>query len=68
VGASLERAGAVVAALDPVRLRDPREVGRARLPTTVIGLAVHLAEHTQRHLGQAILTAKLAAATLAAEG
>jgi uncharacterized damage-inducible protein DinB len=61
VRASLERAGAVVSALDPARLRDPREVGRARLPTTVIGLAVHLAEHTQRHLGQAIVTAKLAA-------
>lgn len=31
-----------------------RTVGRAQLPTTVLGLLVHLAEHTQRHLGQAI--------------
>jgi hypothetical protein len=34
-------------------------VGRRALPTTVIGLIVHLAEHTQRHLGQAILITKL---------
>ncbi len=61
VHASLDRAAAIVAALDPARLADRREVGRARLPTTVIGLAIHLAEHTQRHLGQAIVTAKLAA-------
>ncbi|MFL6415851.1 MAG: DinB family protein [Bryobacteraceae bacterium] len=31
-----------------------RGVGRQGLPSTVIGLLVHLAEHTQRHLGQAI--------------
>lgn len=36
-----------------------REVGRLRLPTTAIGLIVHIAEHTQRHLGQAIVTARL---------
>jgi hypothetical protein len=36
-----------------------RTVGRRALPTTVIGLIVHLAEHTQRHLGQAITIAKL---------
>lgn len=37
----------------------PRYVGRQQLPTTVGGLIIHLSEHTQRHLGQAILTAKL---------
>jgi uncharacterized damage-inducible protein DinB len=37
----------------------PREVGRKKLPTTVGGLLVHVAEHTQRHVGQAITTAKL---------
>ncbi len=31
-----------------------------QLPTTVIGLVVHLAEHTQRHVGELIITAKLA--------
>ena len=36
-----------------------REVGRARLPSTVIGLLFHIAEHTQRHAGQVIVTAKV---------
>jgi uncharacterized damage-inducible protein DinB len=40
-------------------LFEPRAVGRQLLPTTVIGLIVHLCEHTQRHLGQAILLTKL---------
>jgi uncharacterized damage-inducible protein DinB len=35
-------------------------VGRKGLPTTVIGLLTHIAEHTQRHVGQAIAAAKLA--------
>ena len=60
VDRALRRAAAAVRALDPARLREPRTVGRRALPTTAIGLVVHLAEHTQRHLGQAILTAKLA--------
>lgn len=38
----------------PETLYQPRAVGRHFLPTTVIGLLVHLAEHTQRHLGQTI--------------
>jgi len=41
-------------------LYDPRWVGKKRLPTNVLGLLTHVAEHTQRHLGQAITTAKLA--------
>jgi uncharacterized damage-inducible protein DinB len=53
-------AEAVARALDPARLADPRGVGRKQLPTTVIGLLVHIAEHTQRHVGQAISAAKLA--------
>ena len=40
--------------LTPDALYEPRGVGRQALPTTVIGLLVHIAEHTQRHLGQAI--------------
>jgi hypothetical protein len=38
---------------------DVRTVGRKALPTTVAGLLVHIAEHTQRHVGQAIVTAKI---------
>jgi hypothetical protein len=36
-----------------------RGVGRALLPSTVGGLLVHCAEHTQRHVGQAVTTAKV---------
>jgi uncharacterized damage-inducible protein DinB len=53
-------AEAVARSLDPTRLAEPRGVGRKQLPTTVIGLLVHIAEHTQRHVGQAISGAKLA--------
>jgi uncharacterized damage-inducible protein DinB len=56
---NLLRAEAIVHALDPATLADPREVGRKRLPTTVIGLLTHIAEHTQRHVGQAVSAAKL---------
>jgi uncharacterized damage-inducible protein DinB len=40
-------------------LNQPRTVGRENLPTTVAGLLVHIADHTQRHVGQAITTAKI---------
>jgi hypothetical protein len=49
----------VIRAIDPATLAEPRAVGRKQLPTTAAGLLVHLAEHTQRHVGQAIVTAKL---------
>ena len=39
-------------------LVEPRGVGRAQVPSTVIGLLVHAAEHTTRHLGQLLVTAK----------
>lgn len=39
-------------------LLQPREVGRARMPSTVLGLIFHAAEHAQRHAGQAITAAK----------
>jgi hypothetical protein len=40
-------------------LTERREVGRAKLPSTVLGLLFHGAEHTQRHVGQIITTAKI---------
>jgi len=52
-------AEAKVRAIDPATLYQPREVGRKRLPTTVGGLLTHIAEHMQRHVGQAIVTAKI---------
>jgi uncharacterized damage-inducible protein DinB len=40
-------------------LTQPRRVGRARLPSTVLGLLFHAAEHAQRHAGQMATTAKI---------
>jgi uncharacterized damage-inducible protein DinB len=40
-------------------LRDPRGVGRLQLPSTVLGLLVHAAEHTSRHVGQIVTTARI---------
>jgi uncharacterized damage-inducible protein DinB len=45
-----------------VTLLEIRHVGRRQLPTTVAGLLIHIADHTQRHVGQAITTAKILAA------
>lgn len=55
------------AALDQLRattadvLSTPRYVGRAALPSTLGGLVFHAAEHSTRHLGQAITTARVLA-------
>jgi uncharacterized damage-inducible protein DinB len=38
------------------QLYEAREVGRAKLPSTVIGLLFHAAEHAQRHAGQMTTT------------
>jgi hypothetical protein len=58
VNEALNAAGAEILRIDPSKLTEPRVVGRKRLPTTVVGLMIHIAEHTQRHVGQAITTAK----------
>ncbi len=57
---ALRDAEAVVREIDPATLGEPRTVGRKGLPTTVIGLLTHIAEHTQRHVGQAISACKWA--------
>jgi uncharacterized damage-inducible protein DinB len=44
-------------------LLDARGVGRAQLPSTVLGLLFHAAEHSQRHVGQAVTTTKMLAGT-----
>ena len=38
-----------------------RGVGRAELPSTTLGLLMHAAEHSTRHVGQAVTTAKILA-------
>lgn len=42
--------------IDETTLTDTRTVGRKKLPTTVIGLLFHAAEHSQRHIGQMLVT------------
>jgi uncharacterized damage-inducible protein DinB len=48
-------------------LAEPREVGRAKLPSTVFGLLFHIAEHTQRHTGQIVTTARIVRGLSSAE-
>jgi uncharacterized damage-inducible protein DinB len=40
-------------------LTEKRGVGRAQMPSTVIGLLVHAAEHTMRHVGQLLVTIRV---------
>lgn len=56
---SIERAGKRIRGFVGADLESQRLVGRKRLPSTIGGLLVHLAEHTQRHVGQMITTAKV---------
>lgn len=58
--AQFHKASAVVRSLNLAALTEHRAIGRKQLPSTVIGLLVHIAEHTQRHVGQAISAAKWA--------
>jgi uncharacterized damage-inducible protein DinB len=46
--------------IDVTTLGDFRGVGRAQLPSTVIGCLVHGAEHAMRHVGQLSVTARIA--------
>lgn len=55
----LRRAEQRVRELASLDMNAARWVGRKRLPTTLGGLLVHIAEHTQRHVGQAITTCKM---------
>ena len=57
--AALTRGAERVRSLARTDLNTPCAVGKKRLPSTVGGLLVHIAEHTQRHVGQAITTAKM---------
>ena len=48
-----------VRAIAPTGYEEARGVGRKMMPTSVGGLLVHCADHTQRHVGQAVTTAKV---------
>lgn len=58
-GQQVERALAQLRATDEHMLAQPRGVGRAQLPSTVLGLLFHAAEHTQRHVGQLLVTVRV---------
>ncbi len=55
----VDRAVAELRTLDPKTLGAWRGVGRAQLPSTVIGCLVHAAEHAMRHVGQLSVTVRV---------
>ena len=58
VEASLSNAAKRVRVLATANLETARSVGRKQLPTSVGGALIHVADHTQRHVGQVVTTAK----------
>ena len=48
-----------IQSIDERILTEPRTVGRGKLPSTVLGLLVHAAEHVQRHTGQLLVTVRI---------
>lgn len=57
--AQVATAVAALRSTEPATLGDFRGVGRAQLPSTVIGCLVHGAEHGMRHVGQLSVTARI---------
>lgn len=62
--AGVDRALEQLRNTDEQRLLEKRAVGRAQLPSTTLGLLFHAAEHTQRHIGQMVTTARIVRGTL----
>jgi hypothetical protein len=59
LSARIDAAVAELRTIDVATLGDFRGVGRAQLPSTVIGCLVHGAEHAMRHVGQLSVTARI---------
>ncbi len=59
LGMQIDNAIAQLKETDENKLTDARYLGRKRIPTTLMGLLFHAAEHTQRHVGQLLVTVKL---------
>jgi uncharacterized damage-inducible protein DinB len=55
---AFDRSAERIRAFLPGDFNQARVIGRQHLPTTLGGILVHVADHTQRHVGQAITTAK----------
>jgi uncharacterized damage-inducible protein DinB len=56
---AIEKSTARLRSFHAAELEQARGIGKKQLPTSVGGLLVHVADHTQRHVGQAITTAKV---------
>ena len=56
---AIAKSGKRIRAFSEEQLQEERQVGKKQLPTSVGGLLVHVADHTQRHVGQAVTTAKI---------
>ncbi len=61
LSAALAKSATRIRNFSHAELEHARIVGRNQLQTTLGGLLVHVAEHTQRHVGQAVTTAKIVA-------
>lgn len=59
IDASFREAAEQVRMLAGQDLNVQRTVGRKKLPTSVGGALIHVADHTQRHVGQVVTTAKV---------
>jgi uncharacterized damage-inducible protein DinB len=59
VEAAFTDAAARIRVLATANLDTPRAVGRKQLPTSLGGAMIHVADHTQRHVGQVVTTAKV---------
>ena len=56
---SFSNAGDRVRVLATANFNTFRGVGRKQLPTSIGGALIHVADHTQRHVGQIVTTAKV---------
>jgi uncharacterized damage-inducible protein DinB len=59
VEASYSNAAERIRVLGTADFNTPRAVGRKQLPTSIGGALIHVADHTQRHVGQVVTTAKV---------
>ncbi len=59
VEASFSNAAERIRVLATADFNTFRGVGRKQLPTSIGGALIHVADHTQRHMGQVVTTAKV---------
>ncbi len=68
VEASFRNAAERIRTLASSDLEAPRGIGRKQLPASAGGALIHVADHTQRHVGQVVTTAKVLMALRGAAG